>query len=47
MASSSSKGLDRLLFRVVERGSGGRRGSVGLEGVHWGVGRVLGVRVMG
>lgn len=40
-------GLDGLLFGVVKWGSGGRRGGVGLEGVHGGVGRVLGVRDLG
>lgn len=40
-------GLDGLLFGEVKWGSGGRRGGVGLEGVHGGVGRVLGVRDLG
>lgn len=40
-------GLDGLLFGVIKRGSGGRRGRVRLEGVHGGISRVVGVRVLG
>lgn len=41
------EGLDGLLFGVVKWGSGCGWSGVGLKGVHGGVSRVLGVRVLG
>ncbi len=47
LPTRTAVGLDGLLFGVVKRGLGGRRGRFGLEGVHGGISRVVGVRVLG